>query len=155
MTDAELLAALSPLHVVAATLWGEARGEARLGRVAVANVIDNRVRARRRAWGLDHKAVCLQAMQFSCWTPDGGRGNAGTTMDAARHFHRGEVAGPISGECIEIATAAIAGTLEDATGGATHYMTRHLFESDHPPAWAVGKMPCADIGDHVFFRLQA
>lgn len=152
MTDLELLDALSPLHTVACTIWGEARNQDRLGRIAIGNVIANRVKAKRRAWGLTPKEVCLQAWQFSCWAPSGGRGNAGSTMDAARSFHRGEFAGSISRECIEIAAAVITGTLEDAVDAATHYLTRDLFDSDHPPAWVVGKLPCAVIGSHVFFN---
>lgn len=155
MTDAELLAALSPLHTIAATLWGEARNQPPLGRVGIANVIDNRVRAQRPHWGLTHKAVCLKALQFSCWTPSGGLGNAGATMAAAHSFHREDYASRVAVHCVAIAAEVIARTLDDITGNATHYMTRHLFESDAPPAWAVGKMPCADIGDHVFFRLSA
>lgn len=153
MRDAELLDALSPLHTVAVTLWGEARSESRLGRAAVASVIQNRVRARRPHFGLTPKEVCLKPRQFSCWSPAGGRINYESTIDAARSFHRGDIAGAVSRECIDLAVAVVAGTLPDVTNGADHYLTRQLFESDAPPGWAVGKLPCAAIGEHVFLKL--
>jgi N-acetylmuramoyl-L-alanine amidase len=152
MTDLELLDALSPLHTVGATIWGEARGESNVGRAAVASVIQNRVRAQRRHFGLTPKAVCLRERQFSCWTPVGGRANYESTMDAARSFHRGDIAGPISAECLALAELVVANTLVDIVDGATHYLSRNLFESDAPPGWALGRHPCADIGAHVFFN---
>lgn len=154
MTDLELLDTLSPLHTVAATLFGEARGESTVGRAAVASVIQNRVRAQRKHFGLTAKAVCLQARQFSCWAPEGGRANYETTIAAARSFHRGNIAGPVSSECLALAELVVAGTLVDVTNAATHYLTRQLFESDGPPGWAVGKLPCADIGSHVFLKVN-
>lgn len=154
MTDLELLDALSPLHTVAATLFGEARGESTVGRAAVASVIQNRVRAQRKHLGLTPKSVCLKAHQFSCWSPEGGRANYDTTMDAARSFHRGNIAGPISSECLALAELVVDNILVDIVNGATHYLERHLFESDGPPGWAVGKLPCADIGNHVFLQVN-
>lgn len=154
MRDVELRQALSPLHVVAATIWGEARGESVIGRAAVGSVIQNRVAAQRPHWGLTAKAVCLAPSQFSCWMPSAGLANYESTIDAARAFHRGHVAGQVSRECIDLAVAIVAGRLEDVVAGATHYLTRHLFESDCPPGWAAGKLPRADIGAHVFLKVN-
>ena len=51
--------------------------------------------------------------------------------------------------CRRIATRALAGSLADPTGGATHW---------HPqeglPAWAVAREACAEIGGLVFYRLE-
>jgi spore germination cell wall hydrolase CwlJ-like protein len=38
--------------------------------------------------------------------------------------------------------------LPDPTGGATHYHARAV-----EPAWAKGKPPIAEIGEHLFYRL--
>ena len=72
MTDADLVAGLSDTHTVALTLYAEARGEPIEGRIAVANVIRNRVRLQKARYGFSPKQVCLKAHQFSCWLPDGG-----------------------------------------------------------------------------------
>jgi len=37
----------------------------------------------------------------------------------------------------------------DPTNGATHYYARQLMR---PPAWSVGRQPCARIGGHDFFK---
>ncbi|MBI5120055.1 MAG: cell wall hydrolase [Rhodospirillales bacterium] len=61
-----------PVDILARTLWGEARGESKAGREAVARVVLNRV-AHARAkggrfwWGGDIFSVCLKPWQFSCW----------------------------------------------------------------------------------------
>jgi hypothetical protein len=56
------------LSVMARTVFGEARGEPYQGRLAVAHVILNRVRA--GGWfGASVSEVCLKRWQFSCWNP--------------------------------------------------------------------------------------
>jgi hypothetical protein len=74
-------------------------------------------------------------------------------MDAAKSFHRGDVAGSVSRECIALAIQVVAGTLPDVVAGATHFLPSHLFESDGPPGWAVGKFPSAAIGERVFLKV--
>lgn len=49
---------------VAATLWGEARGEGFDGISAVAQIIKNR----KDSSGRNFATICLQSKQFSCWT---------------------------------------------------------------------------------------
>ncbi len=49
--------------IVAATLWGEARGEGEKGMIAVANVIRNRAENK----GISAKEVVLKPKQFSVW----------------------------------------------------------------------------------------
>lgn len=151
MTDAELLAKLSRRDVVGLTLWGEARGEEQLGRFAVASVIGNRVAARRRHWGLDHKAVCLAPHQFSCWTKDP-HGNHDTLMAAAHSLSNPKNhVGPVMRDCLAIADELLAGRLPDVTNGSTHYLRDFLYRSESCPAWAKGKTPAAVINGHLFF----
>lgn len=54
----------------------------------------------------------------------------------------------------EIVTPALAGELEDPTGGMTHYLNPELFRKLYPhktiPSWAQGEGK--RIGDHVFYR---
>jgi N-acetylmuramoyl-L-alanine amidase len=152
MNDLELIDGLSPLHTVAATIFGEARGQGAVGRAAVASVIQNRVRSHQRYFGLTPKAVCLQPHQFSCWLPSGGRANYETTMDAARSFHKGDIVGPITSECLALAELVMDGLLVDIVGGACWYLTRGLAESDDCPAWAKHLRVAVVFGDHVFLK---
>lgn len=124
------------LEVLARTLYGEARGEGRAGREAVASVILNRVRDRR--WPSSAKAVCLQARQFSVW-------NVG---DRNRVVALGVASGNrIFDECVAIAQAALGGRLADRTGGANHYHARSV-----DPSWNRAMAFQADIGAHKFWR---
>lgn len=84
-------------------------------------------------WPLLLGAVCRAPFQFRCW--QGGR-----------------VPRPVPGAALEacrrIAARAAAGTLADPTGGATHWHAAEML-----PAWALGRVPQAEIGGLVFYRL--
>lgn len=56
------------LHILALTVWGEARGESKKGQQAVAEVILNRAKDSR--WPNAVADVCRQRWQFSAWNPD-------------------------------------------------------------------------------------
>ena len=125
------------IDTLARTLWAEARGEGTRGMHAVANVVMNRVAARR--WANDVIGVIKQPRQFSPWTrtdPQHSRMLAVTVAD------------PQFREAQAIAMKAVLGDLEDITGGADHFHTRTV-----SPAWSRGRTPVAEIGRHVFFRL--
>ncbi len=130
--------------ILARTLWGEARGEGTAGMQAVAAVIMNRVKTSRAKpggmwWGNDVISVCQKPWQFSCWNrsdPNMKKVMAVTANDP--YFKNAQA----------IARAALAGTLRDPTGGATHYHARGSV-----PDWAKGQPPTATIGRHVFYIL--
>ncbi len=133
------------IDVMARTLWGEARGENRIGMEAVACVIMNRVHlAQRRGgmwWGHDVFSVCQKPYQFSCWNkddPNRPKLLAVTTAD------------PRFRVAMDIARRAVTLGLNDMTMGADHYHTRAV-----KPKWSKGRTPCALIGQHVFFRLES
>jgi hypothetical protein len=130
------------IDTLARTLWGEARGEKRAGRVAVAWVVLNRVRAQKKAYGLTIEAVCLKPKQFSCWNandPNLPKLKKVTSTDA------------VFAECLAIASDAVMNRLTppDPTHGAKHYHTDPI---PKPPKWSMGKVPSARIGRHVFFN---
>lgn len=151
MIDHELVEGLSERHVVALTLYGEARGEAIEGRIAVANVIRNRAAARRPAFGLTPRDVCLKAWQFSCWLPQGGADNYAAVLDAARALTRdGGSIPPMLGECLWIADGLLGARFGDTVKGATHYVTADL-HAQRKPAWAVGLEPVLTLHAHLFF----
>ena len=131
------------LDVLARTLWGEARGEGPQGMEAVACVVLNRVKVAEAKggywWGGDIISVCQKPYQFSCWNrsdPNYKRLTAVTDKDI--HY----------ASAVRIARRAVADTLRDSTGGATHYHAKSVL-----PDWAAGQKPAAVIGRHVFYKL--
>ena len=127
----------SPADILARTLWGEARGEPVRGIEAVAAVVMNRVR-RGGWWGDTVESVCRKRWQFSCWNAnDPNRAKLERVSEDDRRFRI----------CLRIARRAIAGSVDDPTGGATHYHARGLL-----PAWARGREPSAEIGNHLFYN---
>lgn len=130
------------VDTLARTVWGEARGEPVRGMEAVAAVIVNRVvLAQRRGgawWGDTIVAVCRKPWQFSCWNHDDPNRPKLMAVTAAD---------PVFAACLRIARRAVAGVLEDPVQGATHYHAR-----DVSPGWAAGLVPCAEIGDHLFYN---
>lgn len=131
------------VDVLARTIWGEARGEGALGMEAVASVVLNRTAiAQDRGgywWGNDIISVCQKPYQFSCWN----RSDPNYRMlldvtDKNIHF----------ATCLRIARRAVAGVLQDVTSGATHYHEKSIL-----PSWAKDQVPCAVIGNHIFYKL--
>ncbi|MBC8157732.1 MAG: cell wall hydrolase, partial [Alphaproteobacteria bacterium] len=71
------------LDIMARTVWGEARGEDEIGKIAVAHVIKNRAK-HPKWWGKTIMEVCLKPWQFSCWNkkdPNREKMDAVTTND--------------------------------------------------------------------------
>lgn len=128
--------------IFAKTIFGEARGEPLSGQEAVANVIMNRVALSEKKggywWGNDVASVCQKDKQFSCWNLDDVN---------YRLLLRVDESNPIYATCKRIAKRAMAGLLPDRTYGATHYHTQKV-----RPRWSIGKIPCAEIGNHVFYN---
>jgi spore germination cell wall hydrolase CwlJ-like protein len=130
------------VDTLARTIWGEARGEQVRGKEAVAAVVMNRARrAKERGgywWGSTPVEVCRKPWQFSCWNDaDPNRAKIEAVGRDDRNFQ----------SCLRIARRALAGTLKDPTGGATHYHAK-----DATPPWAKGRKPSAGIGNHRFYN---
>ena len=125
------------VDIVARTIWGEARGEGDTGMQAVADVIVNRV-ANPGWWGTDFISVCLAPSQFSCWNA----GDPNATLAASVTADD-----PAFADALQIASAAVAGTLPDITGGATSYFN----PAGGIPSWAASMTETAQIGHHVFY----
>ncbi len=132
------------IDTLARTIWGEARGESILGKEAVANVILNRVKKAQKKngfwWGNTIEQVCLKPYQFSCWNKnDPNYQKLKTVNTSNKEFNI----------CLRVARRAVHGVLKDNTNGATHYHTKSI-----QPYWAVSSPIIADIGHHVFYRLE-
>lgn len=127
------------IDILARTIWGEARGEGRLGMEAVAAVIMNRFKS--TAWysAPTIAGVAMKRAQFSAWNP------SDPNYDKLINV---TVDDPAFALALEIARDAIAGKLTDETGGATHYFARYI----NRPNWTEGAIETAQIGQHIFFK---
>lgn len=142
---------LDDVTVLALTIYGEARGEKREGREAVANVILNRVMLRQwsvgpASWGRSVKDVCLARLQFSSWNADDPNRAKMLALGA------GEVSNKAYDECMAIAKRAIRSELNDNTGQADHYLVTAIASRTK---WAKGKKPVAVIGAHSFYKFYS
>lgn len=135
------------VDTLARTIWGEARGEGREGMVAVANVVMNRYRLRQSGAGYRSfgpvgasvAQICTAPRQFSAWNH--GDPNRAAMLNVTEQSASFATA-------MEIARAAVAGSLSDITGGADHYHARTV-----NPDWAEGVAPVKAIGKHVFYNI--
>lgn len=127
----------SAIDTFARTLWGEARGETKAGREAIASVILNRLKKPSR-FGKSIEEVCLKPAQFSCWN------NGDPNLPKLKKVDESD---PVFAECVAIAENAVQGLLADSVIGADHYHTAGV-----SPGWSHGKTPCITIGNHLFFN---
>jgi N-acetylmuramoyl-L-alanine amidase len=122
------------IEVLIRTVFGEARGEALLGKVAVAHVILNRAN-KGGWWGRTVEAVCKFPYQFSCWNEN--------DPNRAKIIKAGV---PELTECAQAVALALSGIWPDPTRGSTHYHTQAVH-----PEWAEGQKPAVQIGTHLFY----
>lgn len=129
------------IEILAKTIYGEADGEPRIGKMAVASVIINRYR--RKTWfsGKTIAETCQFAVpgskyhQFSCWN------------EWDRAYKRIQKAADEDlKECREIAEKYVKGEMKDVVKGCCHY--HHVALS---PKWAKGVKPDFEIGHHLFY----
>lgn len=133
-------------EILAYTLLGEASGEGRAGMAAVMNVIKNRAESGR--YSDNPAAVALQKNargihQFSTWNTKENDGNQPISRyrKSSKEFK----------EALDIVEKVMAGEIPDETGGATHFVTKALFDADKP-GWWDAEAPAGEkqIGNHVF-----
>lgn len=129
-----------PLRVIAATIWGEARGESKEGKTAVAFVIWNRAKKNKIVNDDVLVDVCLKPKQFSCWNSGIEKLEAPLKYDSAEIWE----------ECFNLALMLSIGWFEyfpDPTHGADHYHEKSIH-----PKWADKMTKTAEIGNHIFYR---
>jgi len=126
------------------TVFGEARGEGREGRIAVANVILNRhkrAKTRKQFGGETIESVCLAPLQFSCWNK--------TDINYAIINEVDFVTNKSFLECLTIVFGVLTGKIKDNTGGADHYYACTI---KAPPDWSKAGFDKTVIGNHVFMK---
>lgn len=138
---------LTDTDVLAATLWGEARGEPIEGKIAVACVIRNRLATGR--WGKTYTSVCRATKQFSCWNSSEDANHVALMALVARVQQGDHVEDAVLDECYWVAQGVIGLDLSDRSNHATHY---HVASMNPRPKWALDQSPCAVAGSHLFYR---
>jgi hypothetical protein len=128
---------VADIELFARTLWSEAAGESLRGVEAVAAVVMNRVAT------LTEGTIDDACRSFACWSPD----NPDLAQIAGLKASAGSTAELLFTTCLRIARRAVAGLLEDLTGGATHYHDRSTL-----PDWTAGREMAAEIGNRLFYK---
>jgi len=127
------------VYALGLLIYLEARGESEAGRLAVAQVVRNRVRKvennprLEKLFGKGWLGVLFKALQFSCF-------NQEQPVIAAN-----EKEWP---EFLRLSRRVYYNFDQDATGCADHY---HAIEVQ--PDWAEAEKMTVQIGGHVFYRL--
>jgi spore germination cell wall hydrolase CwlJ-like protein len=136
------------IHLATLTLWGEARGEPREGKIAVAWVMRNRAEWQGKTWWGDSLgAVCTYCRpgskwhQFSCWNEDG------PNLERMKALSKSD---PAYQDLFHIVQQVMLGAYPDPTGGATHYKVVGTKASWDKACDGVGGII---LGHHIFFKL--
>jgi len=132
-------------QLMALTIYGEARGEGRDGKIAVGSVILERVE--HRAWdGETVQEVCLMPYQFSCYLP--GDPNLAELKRIAEDWDAAYEKSVTLRQCYEIACGLLEGTIERNVT-ATQYLNPKTVKV--MPEWTKTMRLVAAIGHHVFY----
>lgn len=156
MTPDEVRAGVDDIQAVAITLMYEAGGEPVEGKIAVGNVIRNRVGHPRR-FSATYRGVCVQRSQFSCWWQYGGELNYLRLLNTAGALILGnalplkELELLIFRECWYLAEGIIGGQLRDRVNGATDYFAPAAMKpKGATPKAALGR-PTIKVGSQLFY----
>jgi len=142
---------LDDKQLLALTVYGEARGERPIGKIAVASVILERVD--HRDWdGNTIREVCLMPYQFSCYLPDDP--NFPKLMKIAQNWEA-TIAGsdPESAsllECYKIAAGLLSGVIPRDSIIVKFHATQYKTVTCHA-GWADRMKRVTTIGAHEFF----
>jgi len=137
MPQQDIFPTLTDKELLTLCIYGEARGEPPVGKLAVAHVILNRA-ANPCWWGDSVKSVILKHRQFSCFNEDDVNRSAMLLMAKT---------GMYDPACLAVALLAIEGHTTDPTKGATHYHAIGI-----APAWSAKMKRTAKINRHVFYQ---
>lgn len=127
--------------MLAQTILGEAEGEKFAGKLAVGNVIMNRLKDGR--FGKNLAGVIKKPYQFSCW-------NKGSPRLKVMEYPLKYTNKHIWLECQVAAKLVLDKDVPDETKGSTYYVHKRI--SKDPPYWLRQKDIIISIGAHVFYR---
>lgn len=127
--------------LLAQTILGEAEGESWPGKLAVANVIMNRLEDGR--FGKNLARVIKKPYQFSCW-------NRGSPRLKVMEYPLKYTDKYTWLECQVAAKLVLDRDISDETKGSVYYVHKRI--SKDPPYWLRQKEIIIGIGNHVFYR---
>jgi len=139
---------LDDYQIMGLTIYAEARGEPRKGRIAVGTVILNR--AEKRDWdGKTIMEVCLWPYQFSCYNLDDPNRPMLKRIAEDWDFHFAK-SKPLQ-DCYTVARGLISGTIsrDSDLAGCYQYLTPEAKES---AKWWRGMIFVKTVGGHEFYR---
>ena len=146
----ENLKTWSELQLFAGLIYGEARGESWLGKLAVGQVVRNRVqRPGFWNWGENWREVILAPKQFSCFE-DSNLEKIVLAKKRRKHDFTWQ-------ECWSIAELVYLDRIKDRFNGATHYCAKYLLEKGNtPPKWVKSEhiKYLGTIGKHSFYTVR-
>jgi len=128
----------------AMTVWQEAQGESFAGKVAVAEVIRNRTKAKHMSDGTV-PGTCLWPVQFSGWNAIDQTPKYRERIECAKL----DTNDWMVQDCLRAWSEAEAGS--DTVKGAMYYYATWMKK---PPPWAQGAEVLAEIGQHRFVKLK-
>lgn len=131
----ELMRVLADDALAVITIWQEARGEDITGKVAVGEVILNRMRSKTHTDGTVAGTI-LKDRQFSGWNNTDPNRIPSVKIDDED---------PVVQECIRAWNTAKSGS--NFTRGATFYANLAIVK----PAWLAEMTPTITVGQHTFF----
>lgn len=132
-------------YLLAATIWGEGRGEGEVGMHAILNVILNRAHGNIRNAG----NVVLKPKQFSCWNNIHDP-SAYSQKLAEKNRSDNSPDGMMYKKAISLVDLAMKDKLNDITQGAQFYFNPQLAS----PSWAKKLDKTVSIGHHDFYKLK-
>jgi len=134
----------SDLDLLTGVIYGEARGESWLGKIAVGLTVRTRVsNPGYWNWGKNWREVILAPRQFSCFKDI----NACRIGEECNDFRIGGGLGiAVWEECYLVATAIYAGTLKCSFGAISHYHNNTV-----QPSWAKELLYITTVGKHLFY----
>lgn len=142
-----LLNNLSPIEIIALTIYGEARGEPIEGQIAVGFVIRNRFYSDQTKYKT-YNQVCLEPKQFSCWNQDDPNYNILTEL--AQKMIDGQSIDVPMRQFMFIAEGVIYTNIYTNVGGNRYYLTTRMFDNDRP-IWAKNAKNVIIKGNQTFF----
>jgi spore germination cell wall hydrolase CwlJ-like protein len=137
-------------QIMGLTIYAEARGEPREGKIGVGSTILERVE--HRDWdGKTIMEVCLWPYQFSCYLPsDPNRGGLLNIAQNPRNFYPGGKTLKTLRDCVDIARWMIAGTTPKNTT-ALQYLNPLTAAKTKGKWLAAGMKVVMKIGNHEWF----
>ena len=138
---------LDPIRLLALTIYGEARGERDIGKIAVGTVILERVD--HRDWdGTTIREVCLMPYQFSCYLPKDP--NFPKMREFAEDWQAAVAKSASLRACYDIAAGLLNGVIPRDPIIAKNHATQYL-RVDCDANWEKKMTKVATVGAHDFY----